>query len=163
MGTIRKIGTYKTEISNYIQINIRGEEKIDLGNSYADYITKHAGIDLDDYMGGAGRNQDFSNRSLLGGNLNIEWHLELEETEGGITSIKPVVDLVNGAIQIEDIPVGEDPDDFDLDLETFDVDIDSKEDRFKLETRIDSSNLTNQIFPEEVSIDFKTNTITVDF
>lgn len=163
MGTIRKIGAYKTKISKYIQINIKGEEKIDLGNSYADYIIKHAGVDLDDYMGGAGRTHDFSNRSLLGGNINIEWHLELEETEGGITAIEPVVDLVHGTIQIEDIPAGEDPDDFDLDLETFDVDIDSKEDGFKLETRVDSSNLNTQIFPEEVSIDFKTNTITVDF
>ena len=163
MGTILKIGgPYTSIISDYMDMNISGIETIDLGNDYGKWQEENLGMNVGDYLD---MGDPINNRSLLGGDFNIVWSLEVEEFEGGIKSLYPTVNRVYGRIEIQDSPIGQDPSNNDIELEEFDVEFDTDVNKgFELQS-INSRDirLDNGISTVEINIDLNKKVIGVEF
>lgn len=71
-------------------------------------------------------------RSLSGGNLEVEWSLNIETNEGGITGFDPSVNRVWGTLVLEDLPPDSDLNDPDIDLIDYEVPFDSDSNKFKI-------------------------------
>jgi hypothetical protein len=161
MGTIKRVGTFTAVLIKYSEISAYGLSEIDLGNSYSEYLSKGAGMDIEELVGEI--KDDFKNRSLLGGYLNVTWSLDVELTDSGVSGFSVVCENVTGNIQVEDTPVGEDPNDDDVELAEFEVEFDTESNGFELLAKLDEEKIPAQIFVKDIEIDFKNKQVYVGF
>jgi hypothetical protein len=161
MGTIKKVGTFTTTVIKYSEINVYGISEIDLGNSYSEFLSNSAGMDIEELVGEM--EDDFKNRSFLGGYLEVKWSMDVELSESGVSGFFVAGERVVGNIQVEDTPVGEDPNDDDVELAEFEVEFDTDDNGFEILAKLDEEKIPAQVFVTSIDIDFKNKKVYVEF
>lgn len=134
--------------SHIYDVNVAGLNKLDIYPDTEDVRLMRLMLDP----------EPSDNRSLNGFNLNIEWSLNLLTNKQGISSFEIEFARVWGTLKIEDLPIGADPYDDDVELEEYEYKIDSDITKMHLEVSTDFRNfkIRDELYPSRLYIDFNT-------